>query len=191
MGYGVVEGEGGSARYIRSGVLRATARRSATERLAMLHAELEELLDGVRPCCVAVESAFHGRNVQALIRLGEARGMVIAAAGARGLPVHDYSPAMVKKSVTGKGNAAKPAVARMVAVALGHELRSGARAPGFAAGGDESDALAVALCHFHRHAILSVARTESDTPKAPGRASPGRVSKAVSRGTAWALGDRG
>jgi crossover junction endodeoxyribonuclease RuvC len=153
LGYGLLGGPPSRPRHLGSGILSAPATRTAVERLGILHSQIHALLTEARPTAIAIESSFHGKNTKALIRLGEARGMVIGAAGSLGIPVTDYSPAMVKKAVTGRGNASKEAVARMVSALL----------PGLVPGADldkrldHFDALAVALCHVHRHRLQRLA----------------------------------
>src|SRR5204862_8025812 len=95
-----------------------------------------------RPCAMAVEEAFAHKNMQSALRIGEGRGVVLSCASAAGVPVHQYSPASAKKSLVGNGAAPKTQVAAMVARRL--ELEE-APTPL-----DASDALALALTHFHR-----------------------------------------
>ncbi len=148
LGYGVLEC--GRARpVVRAvGVCRASAGLAVAERLAKLQSQLREVLAKNAAECVVLETSFHGKNAQAMLRLGEARGMVIGLAGQFQLPVVDYSPAMIKKAVTGRGNATKEAVARMV----------GAMAEGVPPNqiSDATDALAVALCHAHRQRLSGI-----------------------------------
>ena len=100
------------------------------------------LIDTHAPEVVAVETAFAGKNVQSALKIGEARGMVFVAAAASDLDVAQYSPAEVKKAVVGRGGAHKSQVQQMVRVILG--------LPELPQPEDASDALAIALCHFHR-----------------------------------------
>jgi len=141
LGFGVITAAA-RPRLIEAGALHAPAAWAVARRLAHLQEGLRSVLDRHRPSCIALETSFHGKNSQALLRLGEARGMVIGLAGSLGLPVHDYSPAMVKKAVTGNGNASKDQVARMVRCLV----------PGIDpdATRDATDALAIAFCHSHR-----------------------------------------
>ena len=66
---------------------------------------------------------------------------MLAAAKAK-LPIFEYAPAEVKKTVTGSGGASKDQVARWVRAEL--------REVEVAAGRDLTDALAIALCHAER-----------------------------------------
>ncbi len=92
-----------------------------------------------RPTQAAVEATFHGVNARAAFQLAHARGVVLAVLGGEGIPVAEYSPASVKKAVTGNGRADKGQVQAMIGRLLGASARNGPY--------DVSDALGVAVCH--------------------------------------------
>ncbi len=143
VGYGVVErlaARGGQARLVECGVLRTRSRDLLPRRLALIHDGLRELIDRHHPDVVAVEGIFYGTNVRTTVVLGHARGVILLAAAQAGIVVAEYAPAMVKKTVVGRGAALKPQVGYMVAKLL--QLRS---APEPA---DAADAVAVALTHL-------------------------------------------
>jgi crossover junction endodeoxyribonuclease RuvC len=139
-GYGVVDAQGTRLLYLECGVIEPPARAPLAERLAELATEMAAVIAELRPEAVAVEDVFHGVDARAALTLGHARGVVLAAAGAAGLPVSAYPPATVKKSVTGYGRAGKPQIGAVVQALLA--LRRPPRA-------DAADALAVAICHAH------------------------------------------
>ncbi|HEU5357713.1 MAG TPA: crossover junction endodeoxyribonuclease RuvC [Gemmatimonadales bacterium] len=144
-GFGVVDGgAGGRARpsLVECGVIRTTARETLPERLRVVHEGIVELIQRHRPDVVAVEGIFYARNVRSTIVLGHARGVILLAAAAAGLPVAEYAPAMVKRTVVGRGAAAKAQVGYMVA-----QLLRLAQAPSPA---DAADAVAIALTHLLR-----------------------------------------
>lgn len=130
-------------RLLGSGTLVEPADRSPELRLGAFFRALEALIAHHQPSEVAIESSFFGKNALSMLRLGEARGCVLALAGTCGLPAFDYSPASVKKAVTGHGNASKPQVARMLSTLL-PELGAATKLAHL----DQSDAVAVAWCHF-------------------------------------------
>lgn len=126
--------------YIECGVLTASG--AAEVRLGEIARSLTEVVRELRPVALAVEDVFSHVNIRSALALAQARGVVLAVAGMAGLPVFSYAPALVKKSVTGRGAASKEQVARMVTSLIG--LRRAPRA-------DAADALAVALTHaLHR-----------------------------------------
>lgn len=107
-----------------------------------MYDSLAALLLAERPDAVALESSFYGRDADAASKLGEARGVLRLALVQAGFETALYSPAEVKKAVTGSGQASKEAVQDMVA-----RLLKMAELPTPL---DASDALAVAICHLHR-----------------------------------------
>jgi crossover junction endodeoxyribonuclease RuvC len=140
-GYGVVESAPGSqARLVECGVLRTSAKDSLAARLRSIHDDLASLIARHRPEQVAVEGLFLAKNVRTTVVLGHARGVILLAAEEAGLPVTEYSPALVKKTVVGRGAALKPQVGFMVAQLL--RLTSAPRPA------DAADAVAIALTHL-------------------------------------------
>lgn len=140
-GYGVIETRGPQVRTLDFGVARSSDA-SLPARLKVIYDGLVEIIGRYNPDVVAVEGAFYQKNVRTAIKIGEGRGVALLAAAARGIEVVEYAPAEVKKAVTGNGNASKPQVQQMVRAILGlRELPSPE---------DAADALAIALCHFHR-----------------------------------------
>lgn len=137
-GYGVVDLDGGGARFVAAGTLRA-GKGKAPERLSSIFRGLTVLLGEHRPDAVAVETPFVGPSVSAALRIGEARGVVLLAAAQAGVSVREYAPAEVKRAVVGHGAASKPQVGRLVQTWL--RLAAPPDSP------DAADALAIALCH--------------------------------------------
>lgn len=143
-GYGVVDADGGrDARYLECGVLTASEREPMERRLGEIARSLTDVITELRPEVVAVEDVFTSVNSRSALALAHARGAVLAAAGMAGLPAYAYAPAVVKKTVTGRGRASKEQVARMVQALV--DLRRPPRS-------DAADALAVAIVHAHRQA---------------------------------------
>jgi crossover junction endodeoxyribonuclease RuvC len=140
-GYGVVTADGaGRYRYVECGVVTAPAGAPMEQRLGEIARWLTDVVTELRPTAVAVEDVFAKINVRSALALAQARGMVLAVAGMAGLSVHSYAPALVKKTVTGRGRASKEQVTAMVQALTG--LRRPPRA-------DAADALAVAITHCH------------------------------------------
>jgi crossover junction endodeoxyribonuclease RuvC len=138
LGYGVVDANGPALSYVECGVITAPAQQPRVQRLLTIGRELRDLLHELSPDVVALEEAFFGKNVQATIALGEARGVVLFVARDHGLPVAGYPPAKVKQIVVGHGRAPKPQVAYLIRATLGMKRTPVA---------DAADALAIALCH--------------------------------------------
>jgi crossover junction endodeoxyribonuclease RuvC len=138
-GYGVVARQGGRMVALDGGVVQTSPATDPAARLAAIHARVGELLDEHRPEAVAVEELYFGANVRSALAVGQARGVVLLAAGQRGIPCWSYTPQQIKGAVCGSGRAGKDQVQRMVQTLLALEELP---RPDHAA-----DALAVAICH--------------------------------------------
>jgi crossover junction endodeoxyribonuclease RuvC len=141
-GYGVVESAGSSLRALDEGVIRTAAGVPLERRLASIHAAVLELIDRFQPAALAIEELYFGVNVRTAFAVGQARGVVLLAAGQRGVPSRSYTPQQVKGAVCGNGRAEKDQVGRMVARLLGLRVAPSAD--------HASDALAVAICELNR-----------------------------------------
>jgi crossover junction endodeoxyribonuclease RuvC len=141
LGYGVVESAAGQpARLLECGILETKARDPLPSRLRVIHDGILALLARHRPDAMAVESVFYARNARTTMVMSHGRGVVLLAGEEAGVPISEYTPAMVKKAVVGRGGALKPQVGYMVAQLL--RLRS---APEPA---DAADGVAIALTHL-------------------------------------------
>lgn len=143
-GYGLVRGQGRRLTYVDCGCFRPSRKGSFAERLVTIYDGLCQLLVSADPDAVALESSFYGRDADAAGKLGEARGVLRLALHQHGHETALYSPAEVKKSVVGNGQATKEQVQFMVARLLRMDTPPSPL--------DASDALAVALCHLNRGA---------------------------------------
>lgn len=137
-GWGLVDGGGRRLAHVAHGVVRLDG--ELHDRLAELFGALEEVIAEYRPELVAVEGVFTQKNARSALVLGHARGVALLAAARAALPVAEYPPATVKKTVVGTGRAEKHQVQKMVSALL--------RVPAPPAF-DASDALAIAICHLH------------------------------------------
>ena len=117
-GYGGVRardaGAANGADLLECGVIRTRANERLPVRLAEIYEGVRELIVRHAPDALAVEDVFYARNVRTTVVLGHARGVVLLAGQQAGLPIHEYPPADIKKTVTGNGAATKEQVAFMV-----------------------------------------------------------------------------
>ncbi|HET8650032.1 MAG TPA: crossover junction endodeoxyribonuclease RuvC [Gemmatimonadales bacterium] len=141
VGYGVVDsGTGPTPRLIECGVIHTRARDPLPVRLKMIYDGVSALLARHQPDALAVEAAFYSKNARTTMVLSHARGVILLAGEQAGVPIGEYPPAVVKKTIVGRGAALKPQVGYMVAQLL--RLKS---APEPA---DAADGVAVALTHL-------------------------------------------
>jgi crossover junction endodeoxyribonuclease RuvC len=141
-GYGVIEEKNGTFKVLDFDVVRNRSQQSMPIRLKAIYSTLCDVIDRFHPDELAIETAFYGKNAQSAMKLGHARGVSILAAVNHQIPTAEYSPREVKRAVVGSGAASKEQVSYMVQAIL--NLRA---APKFY---DATDALAVALCRFHK-----------------------------------------
>lgn len=138
-GYGIVDGAGSRISYVISGTISPAPGNSAAERLNDIYVGILNVIDDYAPSVVSVEEMFFAKNARSAIKLGQSRGIAILAAAQRGIPVSEYAPTRVKLSLTGRGRAGKEEMQKMLSYMLGvSEFQST----------DESDALAIAICHL-------------------------------------------
>jgi crossover junction endodeoxyribonuclease RuvC len=139
-GYGVVEVQGERCIHIAHGVVRTKLSAGIAARLTTIRDGVEEVTRQWQATESAIEASFVGENARSALALGHARGAAILGLAAAGIPVHEYSPAMVKQTVAGYGRGEKAQVAQMVRLQL-----SLAEIPGPA---DAADGLAIAITHW-------------------------------------------
>ncbi len=142
-GFGLLEFSGGVSLPLEYGVWRPPAGK-LSGRLRHLFLEASDFLSRNRPDAVSIETVFAGKSIASAVALCQARGVLLLASALAEVPVFEYEPLTVKKTVTGYGRAEKPQIRSMV-VSLLPGLPG--RLPL-----DAADALAVALCHCH-HAL--------------------------------------
>ena len=144
-GFGVIDVSRFTPRYIVSGSINVT-HLSDAQRLLYLQEGIATLIAQFKPDVLAIESPFVYKNPQSAIKLGMARGVIMAAAAKEGLNIAEYSPTQIKSAVVGKGHALKAQVQYMVVQLLGLSESPSE---------DAADALACGLTHAKLSAFMS------------------------------------
>jgi crossover junction endodeoxyribonuclease RuvC len=158
LGWGVIDVAGARIVHLANGICHSDAALDLAGRLARLHAELTEVFARHAPDHAAVEHTFVNKDAVATLKLGQARGIAMLVPAQAGVPVGEYAPNAVKKTVVGVGHAAKAQIDHMVRLHL----------PGVTlAGPDAADALAVAICHAHH--LQSAGRLAAAVARAAAR----------------------
>ena len=148
-GLAVVDAVGARFEFVDCRPVPNPARRTLPECLVRIADVLEAYLDEFRPDEIAMEGIFFCKNARTSLILGHARGVVVATCARRGLPMHEYPPARVKRAVTGSGSATKDQMQRMMQRVFGlPDLPQE----------DSADALAIALTHLHERRLAALAR---------------------------------
>ena len=141
-GYGLIDAGSPRLRIITAGDVRPPKNQPLAERLGVIHDELSRLITRFRAQTLVLEKIFtHHNHVTTAALMAHARGVACLAAQEHGLPLAEYPPTQVKKSLTGNGAASKDQVARMVGQWLGAADASWSI--------DATDALALAIIHAH------------------------------------------
>jgi crossover junction endodeoxyribonuclease RuvC len=149
-GWGVVEIAGNRLVFLACGSVTTRDRDSLSARLLTIYDGLMHILEEFRPDEAAVEATFVNKDANATLKLGQARGIAMVVPAKAGVPVSEYAPNLVKKSIVGAGHGDKTQVRMMIGVLLPKADPSS---------DDAADALAIAVTHAHHRqsVVLKVA----------------------------------
>lgn len=150
MGWGLLSRKGTKIEHVAHGVIDADEKAPLADRLVVIDTALAAILEEHRPDVGAVEGLFFAKDAQSAAKLGHARGVILLRLARAGVDIREYAPALVKRTVVGRGAADKKQVAMVVTAML--RLEKPPRA-------DAADALAIAMTH------LSVASFEAALAK--------------------------
>ena len=140
LGYALVESNNEDLSLIDSGVLKVSAKIEVSQRLNQIFTSLSGIIEKSEPSEMAVEAPFVSQNVRTAMLIGRAQAVAILSATQNNLEVFTYAPTQIKKSVTDNGGSSKEQVRDMVEAILNIDKQFKDL--------DESDAVAVALCHM-------------------------------------------
>lgn len=157
LGWGVVSRTGNRLLHVAHGVIALDGSDSIAARLVELEGQLTRVIREHRPTVSSVESLFFNKDAQAAAKLGHARGVVLLCLAREGIPIAEYAPAKIKRTIAGSGQADKRQVALMVRAALSLDGLPPA---------DAADALAIAITHLRLGGLLSALQ------EAAGRGTP-------------------
>ncbi len=177
-GFGVVTRRGGRMAALDGGVIQTASGLALERRLATIFVRACALMDEHAPAVVALEDLYFGANASSALAVGQARGVVMLAAGQRGIPCAHYTPQQVKSAVCGSGRADKGQVIRMVQAVLGLADPPG---PDHAA-----DALAVAICHANQAPLAGAVAGAAPPAARGGRAGSSPLAAAIAAAEAKA-----
>lgn len=142
-GWGVIDCAGSNLAYVAGGAISSDPALSLAERLVQLHEGLCRAVEAYGPDEAAVEQTFVSRDAAATLKLGQARGIALLVPAARAVPVAEYAPNLIKKTVVGTGHGDKRQIRMMVRVLLPRAVIES---------DDAADALAIAVTHAHHRA---------------------------------------
>ncbi len=168
MGYGLIREKGKSLELITLGVLKLSKYGTHPAKLRKIFERTLSLVEEYKPDELAIEAPFYGKNVQSMLKLGRAQGVAMAAALYRDIPITEYSPKQIKRSITGNGNASKEQVAAMLKTLVGFDLAAETL--------DATDGLAAAVCHHFKNGTTAAGKSYSSWKNFLSE-NPGRLGK--------------
>ena len=139
-GWGIIQARGSGLQFVACGLIKTDAGTKLPARLADLHGQMAAVIQQWQPAAAAIEETFVNNNPASALKLGQARGVLLAVPALYGLLAAEYSANKIKKSIVGTGHAAKAQMGMMVKALLPACGQISA---------DEADALAVAITHAH------------------------------------------
>lgn len=145
LGYGLIQVKGSKLELLNFGIIQLNKLENQPDKLKRIVDRVEGLLEEFKPDFMAIEAPFFGKNVQSMLKLGRAQGVVIGCALRRNIPYEEYTPKRIKQAITGNGNASKEQVAAMLQTLLRFE-----EMPKYL---DATDGLAAAVCHHFSKGI--------------------------------------
>jgi crossover junction endodeoxyribonuclease RuvC len=139
-GWGVVEQTGARLAHVAHGVISVDPDLAMAQRLAGIYVEVSGLMATYAPDAAGIEETIVNANPRAALKLGQARGVAMAALAGGGVPVHEFAARTIKLAVVGTGAADKTQVQFMIQRLLpkAGDMRA-----------DAADALACAICTAH------------------------------------------
>ena len=155
-GWGMIELAGRELGFLACGRIETNERESLARRLVTIHAGLAQVIAQFKPQEAAAEATFVNKDASATLKLGQARGVAILAAAAAGLPVAEYAPNLVKKTIVLLPRA-DPATE------------------------DAADALAIAITHAH-HRSAGLARAQSEARRQAKAGESDKIAAKLGRG---------
>jgi crossover junction endodeoxyribonuclease RuvC len=151
-GWGLVTAEGNRLAYVACGTVLTDDKAALATRLCVIHEGLRRVVAEFSPDEAAVEATFVNRDAVATLKLGQARGIALLVPAQAGLPVAEYAPNLVKKTIVGAGHADKAQIRMMIGVLL---PRADPKSE------DAADALAIAVTHAHHRQSRVLALTHA------------------------------
>ncbi|MBQ3468139.1 crossover junction endodeoxyribonuclease RuvC [Candidatus Saccharibacteria bacterium] len=140
-GFGVVEITKTNRPVARDfGVITTPPHTPLPDRLKDIYDSLHEIIKESQPDLISIEKLFFSKNITTGISVAEARGICLLVAKQENLPIYEYTPNEIKKTLTGYGSAGKKQMQEMVRIQLGLET--------VPKPDDAADALAAAITHL-------------------------------------------
>jgi crossover junction endodeoxyribonuclease RuvC len=170
-GYAILQKDGRKINYITSGILRFDSEVEFLHRVKDIYEQTFELIEKHQPDEVALESLIFVKSPAALIKLAQSRGTMLAALSHKyHQKIYEYSPNLVKSTVTGHGHADKEGIQKFLLQYLGlSNFKTH----------DESDAVAIALCHLLNRGTVMIQEPKVKKTKSRGNGLASAISHKI------------
>ncbi|MBQ8635753.1 crossover junction endodeoxyribonuclease RuvC [bacterium] len=124
---------------ITSGSIQTDKNAPHPKRLLELKNDIDYLIKKYQPDCASIEQLFFFKNQKTIIPVAQARGVILLTLEENSIPMYEYTPLVVKQTITGHGRAEKNEVKMMVKnyINLSKNIKLD----------DTIDSIALALCH--------------------------------------------
>lgn len=138
LGVAVIEGEHGHVQVLMHDCIETSSKLPFLERLLILHSAVTQSIEKYKPDCMGLEKLFFFKNQKTAMDVAHVRGMLMALAGIKKIPIREFTPLQVKQTLVGYGRADKKQIQKMIQVIF--KLKEAPRLD------DAADALAIAWC---------------------------------------------
>ncbi len=149
-GYSFVETDDDQCDIVASGSIQTDKNAPHPKRLLELKTDIDSLIKKYKPDCASIEQLFFFKNQKTIIPVAQARGVILLALEENKIPIYEYTPLVVKQTITGHGRAEKSLVKQMVKNFV--EIKDNVKLD------DTIDSIALAICHMQNAVYKEVIR---------------------------------
>ncbi len=146
VGYCVLEFDGKNLKLEHSGSIQTEKKQKEGSRLLEIFNDMNVIVEKYKPDVCAIEKLFFFRNYTTVMPVAHARGVILTVLEKYNVPVFEYTPIEVKKTLTGYGRASKKEVEQMVKISLGCETLPKLD--------DTIDAIAIAISYTRNEGLI-------------------------------------
>jgi crossover junction endodeoxyribonuclease RuvC len=152
LGTAVLEKTTGRERLLYSHCFTTSRTQSHADRLNLVGAEVERIIEHYHPTVLAIETLFFSKNQKTALLVAEARGVILYAAKKHGLAVYEFQPSEIKIAVTGHGNSDKKQMMAMIPRLI--DMKNASTPHTGPKHDDEYDAIAAGITFFAIHGSI-------------------------------------
>ncbi len=141
VGYSILDVEEDCCKLVSSGSIQTDKNKTEAGRLYEISKDLEEIIKQFEPDTAGVEKLYFFKNQKTIIPVAQARGVIMMTLEKMKIPAVEYTPIIVKQTITGYGRATKNEVADAVERMVEKNDKKWPKLD------DTVDSIAIAVCH--------------------------------------------